>query len=42
MTSLRGRAAIVGEADDVAPPGELDRHGREREAAPRTAAARKP
>ena len=33
MTSLRGRTAIVGVADDVSPTGELDRTGRELEAA---------
>jgi acetyl-CoA acetyltransferase len=33
VTSLRGRAAIVGVADDVSPTGELDRTGRELEAA---------
>jgi acetyl-CoA acetyltransferase len=33
VTSLRGRAAIVGVADDVSPTGELDRNGRELEAA---------
>ena len=38
MTSLRGRAAIVGVADDVSPTGELDRRGRELEAAMITAA----
>jgi len=30
---LRGASAIVGVADDVSPTGELDRHGRELEAA---------
>jgi acetyl-CoA acetyltransferase len=38
VTSLRGQAAIVGVADDVSPTGELDRHGRELEAAMITAA----
>jgi acetyl-CoA acetyltransferase len=33
VTSLRGRAAIVGVADDVSPTGELDRSGRALEAA---------
>jgi acetyl-CoA acetyltransferase len=31
--TLRGRAAIVGVADEVSPTGELDRHGRALEAA---------
>jgi len=33
VRTLRGASAIVGVADDVSPTGELDRHGRELEAA---------